>query len=219
MYLGKAVDCLSLRGGIKRLVKPTWLSIILIAELLKRRRTAKLLKRATKLHLGCGSNHFDGWANIDFFGPQGTIKWNLTKPLPAKSASIRFIYAEHFIEHLTRREGAALLRNCFELLTRGGVIRISTPNLEFLVQQYRLGRTVEWRDVGWSPMSPAQMLNESFREWGHQFVYDANELLCALREAGFENPSIVGWRESRYLELRGRERRPCHGDLIVEAVK
>ncbi len=183
------------------------------------RQIAESLSGAEKLHLGCGSRRFEGWANIDIAGPPGTIRWNLTRPIPGKSNSIRFIYSEHFLEHITRAEAAVLLKNCFDLLMPGGIIRISTPNLKFLIEQYGIGRVEEWRDMGWSPATPAQMLNEGLRLWGHRFVYDNDELSLALREAGFLIPRVVQWRESEYDELKGRETRPYHGDLIVEATK
>jgi predicted SAM-dependent methyltransferase len=185
----------------------------------QRRRSCALLATADKLHLGCGSVHFEGWANVDFAGPPGTIRWDLTQPLPARPGSIKFIFTEHFIEHITRTDGARLLRHCFELLDRGGVVRISTPNLGFLVEQYRLRRVEEWRDMGWSPQTAAQMLNEALHLWGHLFVYDYEELVMALRDAGFDEPTAAKWGESRYPELQNRETRPYHNDLIIEAVK
>jgi predicted SAM-dependent methyltransferase len=202
---------LSLRTGCS--------SIKQFFDLVERQTATRRLKGAEKLHLGCGSRHFDGWSNIDLVGPQGTIKWNLTRPIPAKLNSVRFIYSEHFIEHIARSEAALLLENCFDLLIPGGVIRISTPNLGFLVEQYRVGCVSEWRDMGWAPETPAQMLNEGLHLWNHKFVYDYNELSRALREAGFQTLRAVSWRDSEYLELRGRETRPYHDDLIVEAVK
>jgi predicted SAM-dependent methyltransferase len=128
-----------------------------VFDLAERQTTERLLIGVQKLHLGCGSRHFAGWANIDFAGPRGTIRWNLTRPIPARSNSIYFIYSEHFIEHITRSEAALLLKNCFDLLVPGGVIRISTPNLRFLVEQYCSGCVEEWRDVQWTPATPAQM--------------------------------------------------------------
>jgi predicted SAM-dependent methyltransferase len=205
--------------GVKVPLKTACSNIQHIFDLVDRQVTEKRLIGVQKLHLGCGSRHFKGWANVDFAGPRGTIKWNLTRPIPARPNSIHFIYSEHFIEHITRSEAALLLKNCFDLLVPSGVMRISTPNLKFLVDQYCSGCTKEWRDVQWEPDTPAQMLNEGLHLWGHQFVYDYDELSLALREAGFEHTRAVQWRESEYDELRGRETRPYHGDLIVEAVK
>ena len=173
----------------------------------------------TRLHLGCGNHLLDGWANLDFGVADGVIRCDLTKPLPVESGSIEAIFTEHFIEHITRAESQRLLADCHRVLERGGVIRISTPNLEALVAQYRLRRTTEWSDVGWTPASPCALLNEGLRSWGHQYVYDADELSGLLSEAGFTRIRRAGWRESDHAFLRGLETRPFHDDLILEATR
>jgi predicted SAM-dependent methyltransferase len=112
---------------LKRLLKRARSNVGFIVNCVDRRRTAKRLMGAVRLHLGCGSHHFDGWANIDFGGAASTIKWDLTTAIPGKPGSVRIIYSEHFLEHITRAEGALHRKNCFDLLMPGGVLRISTP--------------------------------------------------------------------------------------------
>jgi predicted SAM-dependent methyltransferase len=63
------------------------------------------------------------------------------------------------------------------------------------------------------------MLNEGMRSWGHQFLYDRAELIDVLAEAGFSVVREVAWRESTIPELRGREQRPFHREIIVEAAR
>jgi predicted SAM-dependent methyltransferase len=206
-------------NSVKLALKSAEFSIKRWFDLVERNQAEKLFRGAQKLHLGCGSRHFKGWTNVDFAGPPGTISWNLTRRIPATSNSIHFIYSEHFIEHITRRQAASFLANCFDLLQPGGVLRLSTPNLKFLVEQYCIGRVEEWKDMRWEPDTPAQMLNEGLHLWGHQFVYDYEELSLALREAGFRAPRAVEWGKSGFQELTGLETRPNHSDLIVEASK
>ena len=177
------------------------------------------LRGHARLHLGCGNHLLDGWANLDFGVADGVIRCDLTRPLPVEPASIEAIFTEHFIEHITRAESQRLLADCYRVLKSGGVIRISTPNLEALVAQYRLRRTTEWSDVGWTPSSPCALLNEGLRSWGHQYVYDADELSGLLSEAGFTRIKRAGWRESDHAFLRGLETRPFHDDLILEATR
>jgi predicted SAM-dependent methyltransferase len=186
---------------------------------LRRRQASHQLRSAEKLHLGCGSVHFDGWANVDFAGPPGTIHWDLTSPIPARPGAISCIYSEHFIEHISREQAGQLLSNCLALLAPGGVIRISTPDLAYLIDQYKAGRLDEWKDMGWLPQSPAKMINEGLHLWGHQFVYDADELTSALKNAGFKEVTLARWGISEHPDLMGRETRPYHHDLIVEGTK
>jgi predicted SAM-dependent methyltransferase len=182
-------------------------------------QAAQLLAPHAKLHLASGTNILEGWANIDLAESTQVIRWDLTRPLPVPSDSIRFIFSEHFIEHLSPESAARLLRESYRVLQRGGVLRISTPSLERLVDEYRARRLSEWADVGWTPSTPCQMINEGMRLWGHQFLYDASELESKLKECGFREIARVEWHNSSHPELEGLECRPFHGDLIVEGTK
>ena len=179
----------------------------------------KLDSKSTKLHLGCGDNLLSGWSNIDFNGWRGVIEHNLTRPLPLNAEIVKFIFSEHLIEHITRDEALALTRDCYRVLVPGGVLRLSTPNLRTIVDGYLGGMKAEWKDLDWQPQTPCQMLNGSVRLWGHQFIYDFEELKLLLHEAGFQKVERVDWRESSYDDLKGLENRPFQDDLIVEAVK
>lgn len=170
-----------------------------------------------KIHLGCGTNYIEGWLNVDLDSPMADAHADLRKPLPYNDESVNFIFNEHFIEHITREEGIAFLRECHRVLKRGGVFRVSTPDLRWLVSQYDGGKLDEWNDVGWMPETSCRLLNEGMRLWGHQFLYDLPELFRALREAGFSDCYQVRHRESAFSELIGLECRPWHQELIVEA--
>lgn len=181
-------------------------------------RTA--LERHRWLHLGCGTHVLAGWSNVDFAAAaKGVIRWNLMHPLPAGSGLFDGVYTEHFIEHLARSEAQALLREAFRCLRVGGRLRISTPDLAYLVGAYQAGRLDDWADMDWKPHSAAALVNEGLHDWGHQFIYDFEELSAALEEAGFVGVSRQGWRSSDLSEFRNLECRPFHGDLIVEASK
>jgi predicted SAM-dependent methyltransferase len=173
----------------------------------------------TMLHLGCGSHNLAGWANVDYLGIEGVIKWDITWPLPVKSDVIKFVYCEHLIEHITRDQAKALMTESYRVLSRDGVLRISTPSLQALVEKYLAGKTGEWEDVGWTPSTPCKMMNEGMRLWGHQFMYDTAELETLLRECGFRQITYATWRQSNHVELNGLECRPFHEEIIVEATK
>jgi predicted SAM-dependent methyltransferase len=176
-------------------------------------------KPPLKLHLGSGENLIDGWVNVDFNGPPGTIHYDLTRSFPIPDESVTFIFNEHFIEHITRDQALALLSECRRVLRNGGVIRLSTPDLRKLVDEYAGGRVDEWADMNWKPLTPCRLLNEGMRLWGHQFVYDFDELQLLCKEAGFRSVSRQEWRRSSHPELNGLETRPFHDEIIIEAVR
>jgi predicted SAM-dependent methyltransferase len=186
----------------------------------KRRRAQALAASALqtgKLHLGSGLCIREGWTNVDLNPGRGGFVWDLAERLPVSSGSVRYIFTEHFIEHVNRPECLALMTECRRVLEDNGVLRISTPDLRFLLDEYREGRMEEWRDVGWNPTTPCGMVNEGLRLWGHNFVYDECELMLLLREARFTRIRAANWHTSRHEPLRGLETRPFHKELICEA--
>lgn len=177
--------------------------------------TPRKIKLFANLHLGAGQNQLPGWGNIDLIGKN--LRWDLTRPLPLKR-SIRFVYTEHFIEHVTREDGLSILRSCRSSMAQGGVIRISTPDMRKLAVDYLAGNLIEMEHGCWFPRTPCQMINEGVRNWGHLFIYDESELRLLLEEAGFVEITRQRRMESDHPELRGLETRPDFGDIILEAI-
>ena len=64
----------------------------------------------------------------------------------------------------------------------------------------------------------AQYLNVNFRFWGHSWLYDEEELLYRLKEAGFPSVKFYGFGVSDIPEFKNIESRP-ESDLVAEAVK
>src|SRR3954469_4516798 len=98
-------------------------------KLRKRRYRADALRAASRLqhpyflHVGCGSIHFDGWLNTDFYENRGLVDfaWDATEAFPLDAGSCSLIYSEHFLEHIPVDKGALFLSECHRLLTIGGV--------------------------------------------------------------------------------------------------
>lgn len=175
----------------------------------------------TKVHLGCGSNMMPGWINCDIERNLPGVKFvDLRERLPFADGSVDFIFCEHVIEHLTLKDGHHMLAEAMRILKPGGVIRIVTPNLKTLMNDYRMKKLDRWKHSGWLPETPAQLVNEGLRNWGHLFVYDADELAMSLAFTGFLTTDEKNWGISEYDELNGIETRPQEGrDVILEATK
>lgn len=179
-------------------------------------------KDAMNLHIGCGEVYFDGWVNIDKDSEKADKKHDARKRLPYKDNSVDFIYNEHFIEHITVEEAVKILIDFYRVLKPEGVLRIATPDLDYLIEKYI---SPSWKNQDWIEtyscqwiQTRAEMLNVCFREWGHQYSYNAEELERRLKQAGFEKIYRQKLNESKYTELANRETRE-DSKLIVEAVK
>ena len=187
-----------------------------IGQMISTYKKYNMLQTNEKLHLGCGNIIFPGWLNIDLDSATADINLDLTEPLPFVGGSVTHIFSEHFIEHITREEAVSFLIECRRILAENGIIRIITPNLRFLVEAYITKNIDEWGNL-WQPRTPCLMINEGFRSWGHQFAYDADELVSVFAEAGFTDVAFQNYQKSQHAELCGLDTRPFHNELIIEA--
>lgn len=170
-------------------------------------RRIRRLARAgspTQLHLGCGFRMLPGWVNVDFILGADVIL-DLRQPLPLRDASVDYIYAEDFIEHLGFLNGKSLLTECARVLKPGGVLRLATPDLASLARAYveRSERSLDWYRRNFPGITTfAQMFNTGMRAWGHMFLYDEEALRSVLESLGLE-VTRTSCNESAHAALRG----------------
>ena len=176
-----------------------------------------------KVNVGCGNEPFQGWANLDLEREtRADFLWDITDGLPFPDNSCAFIYCEHFLEHLPVAAGVGYLAECYRCLQPGAVLRIGMPSAQALIGHYYedTWAAQPWlQKYGFSHIKTrAEYINICFREWGHQWLYDMEELQRRLRDAGFTNLTTPAWGESAHPELRARETR-VETLLIAEATK
>ena len=178
-----------------------------------------------KLHIGAGPHGLAGWLNTDVLPAPSTIAYlDIREALTFPDGTFDYIFSEHLIEHVQYGEGIFHLRECYRVLRRNGRIRIATPDIEFLIRLYT-GRdyTVAQKDyVRWTVENvfgkngfshPTFVLNNFFRAWGHQFIYDEATLGHAMRRAGFADICRFPIGHSNDPHLQGLEQ---HGKSISE---
>lgn len=179
-----------------------------------------------RLNIGCGTDYKDGWINIDNNSDHNIerldLNWDLRNSLPFLENSIDYIFNEHFIEHLTVEEGQAAIKDFMRVLKPRGVLRMATPDLEVTVDKYLnvpLGEdpTMRTFDLDFIK-TKAERINIAFRSWGHQWLYDWEEMARRLQEAGCDNFVRCKIYASQHEELRGLETR-AESLLIVEVTK
>lgn len=103
------------------------------------------------LNLGCGTRFDPGWTNVDFTSSDASIiPCNLRAGIPFPENSFELVYHSHVLEHFSRLEAYAFLRDCRRVLKKRGIIRIVVPDFESLARTYlhALERAVE-RDSQW----------------------------------------------------------------------
>ncbi len=167
-----------------------------------------------KLHIGCGHHPLPGWLNTDVSPEPGVTALDATQPFPFPDGAFSRIFSEHVIEHVPFEGGAAMLRECFRVLSPGGRIRISTPSFAFLLGLLHppLGELqrayVAWATGLFYPAEqPSALLvvNNFVRAWGHQLIYDEPTLVALLRRAGFTDVAAFELGRSDDPELRDLE--------------
>lgn len=173
-----------------------------------------------KLHLGSGMDIREGWINIDgYCVDEKIVNHDLRRGLPAyKENSIEFIFSQHFIEHIKKPEALTLFTDCYKKLKPGGVMRIVVPDLDECIRRYLENDLNFGGAHSYAPKSKCDMLNDAFHEWGHQYMYNRDELIKVLSESGFRDFSFPDWKQSTHKELSDMDTRP-RSDLRVEAVK
>jgi predicted SAM-dependent methyltransferase len=166
------------------------------------------IERAERLHIGCGNSPIPGWVNVDQFPLPGVDRvLDVGEGLPFRDVS--FLYAEHFLEHLALQEALAFLRGCRRVLSAAGVLRVSTPNLDWvMLTHYRVG---EWATAA-EAVEDCLKANRAFHGWGHQFLYNRQTMALALTTAGFAEVTFHRYGQSDRPELAGLERHEPSSD-------
>jgi len=172
-------------------------------------------KAPSRLHVGCGIAILPGWCNIDIQALPGVdVVADVTKGLDFKD--VEFIFCEHFIEHLQLDDGIRFLHRCCAALRPGGILRLSTPNLDWVyVTHYDLQAEPPKK------ITNAMMLNRAFHGWGHHFLWNVESLEHVLVGVGFGQAERCEYAHSAHPELQGLERHerceatPSLPDVIV----
>lgn len=178
------------------------------------------MRRERLLHIGCGNNRLEGWMNVDIHPyPAVDVVMDVSKGLHFTRADV--VYAEHFLEHLPVDRALEFLEEVHGVLTRNGIVRLSTPNLDWVwATHYGLEGDEDAR------ISMAVQLNRAFHGWGHEFLWNKAALHRALVACGFSDIRWESYGTSRRDFLNNLEsHEPCTDSpglphvLVVEASK
>lgn len=159
-------------GKIVRAIKP---------PLLPKNSNDKVL-----VHIGCGEFNDSRYINIDA-RPMPHVHY-VTQDLEINQFpldSVDLIYACHVIEHLSHRKLLPILSNWFSRLKDGGILRLSVPDFDTIIDIYRnRGKDIDSIKL---PLLGGQEYDFNY----HKAIFNHNYLYGLLKKAGFR--AIQEW--------------------------
>lgn len=162
-----------------------------------------------RINVGAGPNCKipKGWINVDIRAFPGVDRvMDVTKEWPF--TGVKYVYAEHFLEHLNLLDAVQFLVNAGNSLEVGGKIRLSTPNLKWvLVSHFDLKSSDREKII-----SDTLRTNRAFHGWGHRFLWCEDFLTFILESLGYGGVRYFNYGVSDDPNLNGLEQ---HGGFSV----
>jgi predicted SAM-dependent methyltransferase len=178
------------------------------------------LDRPAMLQIGCSTNILPRWLNADLKPSPCAVFLDASKKFPFPGCHFDYVFSEHLIEHLDYETGAKMVSEIFRVLRPNGRVRIATPDFDFLVNLYlHPNEPVHQRYIANAaakfpvpaPTNAVSVVNNFFRDWGHQYIYGREVLENLLISSGFTSVARCDSGESSDANLRGID---SHGRLI-----
>ncbi|WP_193195856.1 class I SAM-dependent methyltransferase [Nostoc sp. MG11] len=90
------------------------------------------------LHLGCGFVKHPKFINIDLLpAPHIHYQRSIDDLSPFENNSVNLIYASHCLEHFPHNKVSKVLKEWFRVLKQGGILRLSIPDFDLLLNIYK----------------------------------------------------------------------------------
>ena len=133
-----------------------------------------------RLHLGCGDIDEPGFVNVDGRPAKHVHHVQGIKQLACfADNTVSLIYACHCLEHIAHREVPSVLAEWRRVLKPGGVLRLSVPDFDLLLETYfDTGRDMRSIQM---PLMGSQSYPLNF----HFVCFNQAELTRVLAQAGF----------------------------------
>lgn len=186
-----------------------------------------------KMQIGCGPNFFEGWLNTDIDSNDRIAYLNAGASFPIESDSFDFVYSEHLFEHLKVEQQLNMLSESYRILKKGGILRIATPNIDFLFSVFAKPTISENIDyVDWAIKNIPHLkgvkntvidkdqhyiyvINNFFKAWGHQVIHNVESLSKLAMQCHFSQVRECAVGESEVSIFKNIEK---HGTVLPERI-
>ena len=135
---------------------------------------------------------------------------NVTRGWPFSNEKFEAVFSSHVLEHLPLRGARVCLSESYRCLRRGGVLRISVPDLDKHIADFSREQAADWAINFFEA-------NETSEKNMHHFMYNFNSLSAMMREAGFQQVTRRDFQQGECPDVQELDNRP--ESLFVEAVK
>lgn len=145
-------------------------------------------KKDLKLHIGSGDIRIGDYINVDsLLSPNVDLMINI-KNLKyfVRKNSVAKIYGSHILEHFSHKEVKKVIEDCYQLLKKGGELRISVPDMDKIIKIY----AKNWRHFQTVPNSPwvgliwgGQLTRYDYHKTGFNFCW----MKYLLQQVGFQD--------------------------------
>lgn len=185
-------------------------------------RITAYLKQSEKpmLNIGTGVNVLEGWLNTDLYPQRPEVVYlDASIRFPFDDNTFEHIYSEHIFEHLFFEDSCTMLSQCYRVLKPGGVMRLALPHIGFLqglyenpeekvnqayiefAKQYFIPE--QTKVVGDSAHYNIYVINNFYRNWGHQVIHSFETLKELVEKFKFEHVERKEVGESDLTALQG----------------
>ena len=139
------------------------------------------------------------------------LLYDLGYGLPFKDKSVEYIFSSHFLEHLENQQAIILLNNCYRVLKESGKIRISIPDLEYVVKLYKIDKVKMLENYFFIDKAEGYHAQ-------HKYMYDFEMLYEILYKIGFRNITRCEFKKGNVPDIELLDNRP-EDSLFIEAEK
>jgi predicted SAM-dependent methyltransferase len=130
------------------------------------------------LHIGCGDVILPPpFENLDGRSLDGVDYVEPVFPLSFDNDVFDLVYSSHVLEHFNRNKTLEVLKEWVRVIKPGGILRISVPSFENIIEIYKLSGEIEYVT---GPLMGGQTYETNF----HYNVFDKKYLKTLMENSG-----------------------------------